>query len=361
VRPRFLLAAIAAASLPACHDAATAPSSQAPAVPVEAVTVGTEDVDVNVRAVGSLKANQSVVLSSKLSGRVKELSIAEGQKVDIGQVLVVLEDDDLRARLDQARASLAETEARERNARRQYDRNKLLVQKGVASRQEYDDAEAEYESASAALAVARANVAFAEAQLADTVIRAPFEGLLGQRRVDIGAFVRDGAAIGSIVDLDPVEIVFAVPERHLSEIHVGQAVSTTVVSHSDRAFPGTVSFIDPEIDPVNRTITVKAVIRNPEFILRPGQFATVELQVARHPHMPVIPEEAVVPDGGRALVFVIHDGQAAPREIKTGVRLPGRVEVIEGLEPGERVVRIGHEKLPRDATTAVNAAASPEA
>lgn len=353
VRLRSLITAIAATSFAACHDASTEPTSQPPAVAVEVVKVEPMDVDVTVAAVGSLKANQSVVLSSKLSGRVKELSFDEGKKVDAGQVLAALEDDDLRARRDQTHASLQEAEARERNARRQHERNRQLMQKGVASQQQFDDSQAEFERATAALEVTRANLAFAAAQLADTVIRAPFEGVLGQRRVDVGAYLRDGAAIGSIVDLDPVEIVFSVPERHLSEIHVGQPVSTTVVSHSDRAFAGTVSFIDPEIDPTNRTITVKAVIPNPEFILRGGQFATVQLQVARHPHMPVIPEEAAVPDGDRMLVFVIQDGMASPRPIKTGVRLPGRVEVVEGLAAGEQIVRLGHEKLRRDGSTAV--------
>jgi len=349
-----LLLALAVGALAGCQDAATAPAAKtAAAVAVEAVLVAIEDVDVNVRSVGSLKANQSVVLSSKVAGRVKEISIDEGRKVSAGQLLVLLEDDDLRARVDQARAGLTEGEARERNSRRQYDRTKSLVQKGVASQQQFDDAESDFERAQAALEVAKANVAFAEAQLAETAIRAPFEGLLGQRRIDVGAFVRDGAPLGSIVDLDPVEIVFAVPERHLSEVHVGQPVSTTVVSHSDRAFPGTVSFVDPEIDPTNRTVTVKAVIPNPEFVLRSGQFATVELRVARHPGMPVVPEEAVVPDGERVLVFVVEDGQASPRQIKTGVRLPGRVEVIDGLKAGERIVRTGHEKLRRDTAVAV--------
>lgn len=319
--------------------------------------MATEDVDVTLRAVGSLAANQSVTLSSKLAGRVREVSIDEGARVAAGEVLVRLDDDHLRARLDQARAGLAEAEARERNARQQFERSQSLIEKGVASRQEYDDARAEHERTVAASAVAAANVAFAEAQLADTVIQAPFEGFLGQSLVDVGSFVREGEPIGSIVDVDPVEIVFAVPERHLSEIHGGQEVQTTVVSHSDRAFRGAVSFVDPRVDPINRTVTVKAVIPNPEAVLRPGQFATVELRVARHPGMPVVPEEAIVPDGERALVFVVENGEAAPREIATGVRLPGRVEVVEGLRGGEWIVRTGHEKLKRDGPAPVATAA----
>jgi membrane fusion protein (multidrug efflux system) len=284
---------------------------------------------------------------------VKQVSIDEGRQVKEGEVLLVLEDDELRARVDQARAGLTEAEARERNARRQHDRNRALMQKGVASQQQFDDSQVEFERAQAAIDVARANLAFAEAQLENTRVRAPFEGFLGQRRVDVGAYVKDGAPIASIVDVDPVEIVFSVPERHLGEVHVGQPVSTTVVSYGDRPFSGTLTFIDPEIDPANRTVTVKAVIANPEYLLRPGQFATVAVQVARHEGVPVLPEEALVSDGDRSLVFVIRDGQAEPREVKTGVRLPGRVEITDGLAVGEQVVLAGHEKLRRDQAVAV--------
>lgn len=345
MRPLAVLSALCVIAVPACRPADTAPTTAPKGIPVETVLVASEDVDVTVEAVGTLRADQTVQLEPKRPGHVRQLRVIEGARVEEGDVLVVLDDDALRAQVDLARASLSEAVVREQNARRQHERTIALHKKGVASQQELDDATAELDRADATVEVARAGVAFAEAQLADTVIRAPFAGVLGQRFVDLGAFVKDGEPIATLVDLDPVEAVVAVPERYLSQLRLGHEVRAMVVSHSDRAFSGAVTFIDPQVDPINRTVTVKAVIPNVEGVLRPGQFTTIELHLSRHPQMPVIPEEAVVPDGDRSLVFVVDNGNAAAREIETGVRLPGRVEVVNGLKAGEKIVRAGHEKL----------------
>lgn len=342
------LVALLVVTLSACRPTSTASTSAPANVPVETVVVATEDVDVTVQAVGTLKADQVVEVKPKRSGHISELRIVEGGRVDAGAVLVTLHDADLRAQVDLAQASVTDAQVREGNARHQYERNAALLKKGVASQQQYDDTKADLDRAVAARGVADANLAFAEAQLADTVIRAPFSGILGQRRVDLGAFVKDGDALVTLVDADPVEIVFAVPERYLSQLRIQQTVQVKLASHTDRRFPGTVNFIDPQVDPINRTLAVKAVIPNPDLALRPGQFATVELQLDRHTNVPVIPEEAVVPDGERTLVFIVDNGSASARPIRTGVRMPGRVEVVDGLQPGECVVRIGHEKLRQD-------------
>jgi membrane fusion protein (multidrug efflux system) len=331
--------------LAACRSSDPIASAPQQAIPVETAVVTAADVDVTVAAVGTLEADQRVDVQPKRPGHIRELRIVEGGPVSEGEVLAMLADDDLRARSDQARASVADAEVRERNSRQQFDRTQSLLKKGVASAQQYDDAKADLDRAIAALGVARANLAFAQAQLAETVIRAPFAGLVGQRRVDVGAFVKEGETLVTLVDVDPMKLVFSVPERYLGEVALEQRVQARVASYGEREFPGTVSFIDPQVDPVNRTVTVKALVPNPEFALRPGQFATVTLHLDVHPGVPVIPEEAVVPDGERLVVFVVADGVASAREIHTGVRLPGRVEVVDGVRPGEVVVRTGHEKL----------------
>jgi membrane fusion protein (multidrug efflux system) len=314
-------------------------------VPVETVTVGTEDIEVTIDAVGTLRADRVVEITPKRPGFVREVRLQEGNRVEQGDVLVVLDDEDLRARVDVARASLVDAEVRERNARRQYGRMRELLERGVAAAQQHDDVKAELDRAVATLGVARANLAFAEAQLAESVVRAPFGGVLGQRRVDLGAYVTEGAPIVTLVDLDPIEIVFAVPERFVTQVATGRLVEARVASHGERRFEGTVTFVDPQVDPVNRTVTVKAVLANENLALRPGQFASVTLELDRHPQAAVIPEEAVVPDGDQTLVFVVRDGVAEARPIVTGVRLPGRVEVVSGVAAGVRIVRTGHEKL----------------
>ncbi len=324
------------------------PAPAVRAVPVETATVVAEDVDVVVTAVGTLEAQQAVEVKPKRAGHVRELPVAEGASVEAGQVLVVLDDGDVRARVDQARASRRDAEARLQNVRRQDARMNALLQEGIAARQQYDDVKAELDSATAAVGVAEANLAYAEALLRDTVIVAPFAGVLGQRRVDLGAYVKDGEAIVTLVDADPIEIVFAVPERHLTKLAIDQALRVMVASHPGRTFLGQVTFIAPEVDRVNRTVAVKAVLPNPGGVLRPGQFANVALDLERHPQAPVVPEEALVPAGDRTLVYVVADGTAAARPVQTGVRLPGRVEILDGLRAGDVVVRTGHEKLKLD-------------
>ncbi len=350
----YLLAAAFGAMLHGCQGKASAPAETSAAeVPVEVVQVASEDVDVRIEAVGTLRADQSVDLKAERPGPVRELYFTEGAPARKGAVLLVLGSEDLRARLNLAKANVVDGQVREANARQQYERSVALLKRGVTSQQQHDDVRAELERASAGLAVARANVAFAEAELTKTVISAPFDGILGQRRVDIGAFVREGETLGSIVDLDPIEALFAVPERYLSQLHAEQSIDAVVVSHPERSFSGKVMFIDPQVDPVNRTVAVKAVIPNPDSLLRPGQFATVSLHLERHSNAAVIPEEALVPSGDRSFVFVVDGGQASARAVRTGVRLAGKVEVIDGLQAGTVIVRTGHEKLRLDAAQPV--------
>lgn len=324
-------------------------------VMVETAAVATEDVDVSIDAVGTLQADQMVDLKPKRSGHIRELRFQEGQPVAEGDILVVMQDDDYRARLDQARASVTDAEVRERSARRQFDRTQELLKKGVASQQQYDDNKADLDRASAAIGVARANVALAEADLAYTVIKAPFAGTIGRRRADLGAFVREGESIATLVDLDPLELVFAVPERYLGQLHLDQSVETRVASYDQQVFRGTVTFVDPQVDPVNRTVTVKAVVDNLDGKLKPGQFATTRLRLDRHAGQTVVPEEAIVPSGERSFVFVVADNQATPREVRTGVRVRGRVEIIDGLKSGEIVVLAGQEKLRLEGSQPVTA------
>jgi membrane fusion protein (multidrug efflux system) len=322
-------------------------------VPVETALVTTQDVDVIVRAVGTLEAEQAVKLQPKRAGRVVELAMAEGTYVTAGTMLARLDDHDVRARLDQARASVAEADVREQNATRQYERTRALLAQGIAAQQQHDDLKAELDRAGAALDVALANVAFAQAELSDTVIVAPFDGVVGRQLVDRGAYVKEGDTLTTIVDADPVEIAFAVPERHVPELRTGQDVSVTVTSYGDRAFPGKVTFIDPEVDPVNRTVLVKAVLPNQELALRPGQFATVALTLAHHANASVVPEEALVPSGDDVMLWVVRDGKAEARRVTVGVRLPGRAEITSGVAAGDVVVRAGQEKLRIDVASPV--------
>lgn len=343
MRPHLWLAVI----LAACN-ATEAPPPEAPPVPVGLVTAATESIAVQVEAVGTLEAEQMVEVRAKRAGRIVALPATEGVAVAAGAVLAQFDDTELRARVDQARASLAEATAKVANTGRQFDRMRRLRGEGIIAQQEHDDLEAALRQAAAGVDVARANLAFAEAQLADTIMVAPFAGIVGRRLVDVGTFVREGEHLMTIVDADPIEIVFAVPERYAAELRTGLGVAVSVASHGASGFPGQVTFVDPQVDRVNRTVTVKAVLANPDLALRPGQFGNVRLTLAEHAAAVVVPEEALVPLGNDLIVYVVDDGHAVARRVEIGERLPGRAEILTGLATGEVVVRAGQEKLRPD-------------
>jgi membrane fusion protein (multidrug efflux system) len=334
-------------------DSASAPGAGERPVPIEAIAAATSDVEVVVEAVGSLRAERAVDLGPKRAGHVAALPLVEGAPAAAGDVLVRLADTELRAQVDVARAALREAEAQDLNARRQLERTQTLLAEGIVARQQYDDVRAEAERAQAAVALAQASLSAAEARLDDTVIRAPFAGVVGRRRVDLGAFVHEGDPLVSLVDADPLELVFEVPERYLAQLRAGAQVEVRVASHPDRAFSGAVSFVAPQVDETNRTVTVKATLPNADHALRPGQFATARLVLERRLGAVVVPEEAIVTRGPQRYVFIVADGVATARDVTTGERLPGTVEITRGLRAGETIVRIGQDQLPVERPTPV--------
>jgi membrane fusion protein (multidrug efflux system) len=267
--------------------------------------------------------------------------------------LVELDAREAEAEVVLARASVAEAEARNRNAERVFERIRELRGKGVASEQRGDDAKAETEQAAASLEVARARLVVAEAVLADTRIDAPFAGWLGRWEVDPGAFVQSGEILGTLSNDDPLEIVFAVPERELAALALGQMVAVRTASHPGEVFAGKVSFIAPQVDPRTRTATVVGALPNARRRLRPGQFARVELVLATHEEATVVPEEAVRRIGEGYFVFVVEAGEARARPVRPGVRRDGSMEILSGLVAGENVIRNGHGRLGIGAAEAV--------
>ncbi|MDG2307744.1 MAG: efflux RND transporter periplasmic adaptor subunit [Candidatus Binatia bacterium] len=360
LRAGLALLALVAGLSQACGGASeTGADAARPAIPVETAEVAAEDVDVLVEAVGSLEADQRVEVKARRSGRIRSLPVSEGERVEQGTPLVQLDDRDLVARLDQAKAALAQAEVRVARAKRTSARSGALRKRGIASEQDHDDVQSEYDLAAAALGVARANLAFAKAELDETVVEAPFAGVFGRLRVDPGAFIAQGEPIGLLIDDDPLELVFALPERYIARLAPGLAVTARVSSLPERPFPGEITFVDPAVDAENRTVTVKAEVPNPDRLLRPGQFGGVEVRLERRENAPVVPEEAIVPTADRLLLFVVKDGNASARTVRTGVRLPGRVEIVSGVAPGETIVVTGHEKLREGEPAAVRAVAAP--
>jgi membrane fusion protein (multidrug efflux system) len=309
------------------------------AVPVQAEPVSVEHLAEEVVAIGTLRSNESVTLKPEVMGRVAEFGFEEGSVVTAGTVLVRLDDSIPRAELAQAEAELELAQASASRARDLYAR-------GAGSAAARDQAVATLRTSTAAVELARA-------RLEKYRLVAPFDGIVGLRRVSPGEFVNVGTAIVNLESIDPIKLDFRVPEVMLSRVAAGQALVVTVDAFPDRTFPGTIVAIDPAIDPVGRSIAVRASLPNRDGILRPGLFARVRLTLREEPQAVMVPEAAIVPFGGRMLVMKVVDGKAQPQPVTLGLRRGGKVQVTEGLAAGDVVVTAGQMKLQPGAAVAV--------
>ena len=325
----------------------------AQAMPVVTAAAHTEALARELRALGTAKANEAVEITSKLSNIVTAVRFADGQRVTRGQVLVQLDNAQARADLLVAQAALTESTS-------QYNRSRELLATQVVSKSQFDQLEATKNANAARVDAARA-------RLEDTVIRAPFSGRVGLRRVSLGSLVNPGTAITTLDDLGAMKVDFSVPENSLSMLRNGLPVSAVSAAYPGKRFVGKVESIDSRIDATTRSVTVRAVVPNPDGLLKPGMFLTVELTRDQRQAL-VIPEEALVPEQDKQYVFVVENGKSLRREVQIGQRRPGSVEIVAGIKAGERVVVEGTVKvrdggavrdLATDASsTATNAAAA---
>ncbi len=335
--------AFACALLAACSRSAPPPgagAAQAPVVVTTATLEPTAWVDV-IEAVGTSKAREAVTLTAKITETVRKVNFSDGQRVAAGDVLVELTSG-------QQVAGLAEAQATWRDAERLLKRNQDLVRQGTISRQVFDTAQATHDST-------RARVDVLRAQLSDRVVTAPFAGVLGLRQVSAGSLVTPGTVITTLDDIDVVNVDFALPERHLAAVAAGQAIVARSDAYPGRDFDGKVVSLDSRVDPVTRAFQVRAEVANADHALRAGMLLNVEVM---RPERSVIavPEIAVVQVGNDSFVFRV-DGDAAVHRVRVelGARRRGAVEVVEGLEAGERIVVDGTVKL-RDGVKVAEAA-----
>ena len=310
------------------------PAQQVAQVEVAKVTVR-EIVD-DVSAVGTLVSNGSVILRPEVAGRVAAIRFRDGMAVHKGDVLVELDAAVQSAEVRQAQAELSLAEA---NANRVED----LFARQFVSGSARDEAVSRLE-------VARANTALAQARLDRTRIRAPFDGIVGIRKVNVGDYVRDGDALINIEDIAVLKLDFRLPELYLPRLKPGQKLEVTSDVVPGVVFPAEVEAIDPLVDADGRAVLLRARLANDEGRLRPGVFARVRLIVDRRDNVMLIPEAALIPVPGQTqYVFRVVDGVAHQVGIRIGMRRAAEIEVVEGLHPGDLVVAAGQFKL-RDGT-----------
>lgn len=336
-----------AASVDSAKSAVAAGAAGAGAAParppaVEVAKVETVTLVDETQAVGSLRSRQGVMLRPEVGGRVKQIFFNDGQRVRKGQLMVQFEDQLQQAQLAQAKAELSIAQAN-------HQRNQDLVAQNFISKRSVDES-------GAAMEVSQAKLALADATLQRLKVLAPFDGITGLKQINVGDYLKDGADMVNVEDMDAVLLDFRLPERFMAKIRAGQKAQLTVDALPGRAFTAIVQAVDPLIEANGRSVGVRGCIDNRQQQLSPGMFARVNAVLGVREKAMVIPEEAIIPQGGRSFVVKLVAGDKPDSwvservAVKTGLRQPGKVEILEGLAAGDTVVTAGHQRLQKDGT-----------
>ena len=301
------------------------------AMAVEAMPVKVGPSQRQVLAIGTLRSNESVIVRPEIAGRITEIPFNEGTKVTKGQVLVQFDNAIQKAELVQAEAALALSRAN-------FERAQELMRRGAGTERAFDEARSKLRSDEAAVQLSRT-------RLDKLAITAPFDGVVGLRKVSVGDYVNVGADIANLEMIDPLKVDFRVAEIFLAAIRPGQKIVVTLDAMPGRSFAGEVYAIDPLIEATGRSIVLRARIANPDEVLRPGLFARVTLTIEARSAALWVPEESLVPIGDQQFVFKIVEGKVAFTRVQIGERRKGAVEIVAGLDEGDTVVTAGQLKI----------------
>lgn len=283
-----------------------------------------------IQALGTANANESVDIQARISSLIERIAFTEGQLVSKGDLLVELENNEIAAGLAVAEAALSES-------RSLFERSRSLAKTQAISASGLEQLLAQVQ-------VDEAQVEAARARLDNTFIRAPFSGRIGLRRVSPGSFVNTATIITTLDDVSQIKLDFSVPEAFLTVLSDGMQIIAHSLVYPEQPFSGVVQSIDTRLDPVSRSVQVRAIIPNAELLLKPGMFLTVDLQRDRGDVL-LAPEQAIVPEGSMQYVFAVADGVAEKRAVVLGRRIPGYVVIVTGLDAGDEVVTEGTHKL----------------
>ena len=306
------------------------PPKDAP-VPVELVAVEVGPLMEKLQATGSLEAEESVDLKPEVDGEVTSIRMTEGEVVKKGDLILQIDES-------KQQATVAEAEADFRLAEDTLRRADMLLADGTISKQEHDQSHATYRRSEAALNLARK-------RLTEYTLTAPFDGTLGRRYVSVGQYVSSQTILVSVYALDRMKLDFSVPERYSARVKPGLTLNITVAAYPDEKFSGEIYLVEPKVDVGTRTVQVRAYIPNADHRLKPGMFANVALSVGTKDSALTLPEDCLFPQTGGFAVYRDAGGVAELVPVETGLRIPGRVEILSGLKAGDLVARSGNLRL----------------
>jgi len=306
------------------------PPKDAP-VPVELVAVEVGPLLETLRATGTLEAEEAVDLKPEVDGEVTSIRMTEGEVVKKGDLILQIDES-------KQQATVAEAEADFHLAQDTLHRADMLLADGTISKQEHDQSHATYRRSEAALNLARK-------RLTEYTLTAPFDGTLGRRFVSVGQYVSPQTILVSVYALDRMKLDFSVPERYSARVRPGLTLNLAVAAYPEEKFSGEIYLVEPQVNVETRTVQVRAYIPNTDHRLKPGMFANVTLSVGTKDSALTIPEDCLFPQTGGFAVYRDAGGVAELVPVETGLRIPGRVEILSGLKAGDLVARSGNLRL----------------
>jgi membrane fusion protein (multidrug efflux system) len=319
-------------------------AEQAKNFPVEVTKAVFEEVEHTLDAVGSFFPEDEVTIGSEVDGIIKRLLVDEGSTVKQGDLLLEIDDEKLRLEVEESEAMLREGRARYEHSQATLKRMTSLFDQGVIGQQELDDARNQELMNRAAVENTQAKLSRFKKELGDTRVLAPMDGVISERLVSAGEYVKIGASLFKIVDANPLKLAFTLPEKNTGEIKIGQKVRVTTRVYAGEIFEGEIYFINPKVETETRTIEVKAWVDNSDFKLRPGYFVDVKVMLVKQQSL-VLPESAVLVREGKVVVMAVVDGTISYKRVEPGVRFSGKVEILEGITPDDNIVVSGRSEI----------------
>jgi RND family efflux transporter MFP subunit len=321
----------------ACRAPAAAEEAPPPPVAVDTVTVAEQPVPRTLALTGSLRGQRQTDLAANASGRVLDTFVERGTEVKKGDVVAKLDVRAAAAAAAEAHAQVAITSAQADAAKRDCARSKSLLDSGVISQAEYDRIADQCRTLPLSRQAAEARARAAAQTLSDGTVRAPFDGVVVERGIEVGQYVRPDSRVATLVEIDPLRLEISVPEAAAPAVKSGAELTFRVAGHPGREFTGTIRFVSPAVREATRDVVVEAQVQNRERLLLPGMFADVRIASGEAP-APVVPKTAVLDKNGREVVFVVVDGRVEERIVQLGPEKGDAVACLRGVLAGEQVV-----------------------
>ena len=316
-----------------------------PPTAVDARSVRVDNIVVNMEVVGNLKALDAIDVTSEINGIITKINFSEGQSIQKGEVLFLLDSNIEKAEITIQKADVDRwTALLERRQRLARSAEKLSKTKNIA-RTRLDQLLTDETEALAQLQIAQAKLIIAQNNLYKKIIKAPFNGVAGLKLKSIGEYLEPGEVVTSLDSIDPIELDFEVPESVISSLKIATEINAFTRAWGDEVFTGIIKSVNTRVNLESRSITVRAEINNSNLKLKPGMFMMVKLPIITRKNAIIVPEESVLTDGTQRTIYVIKDGVTKSKPVKLGQRLPGEVEVLEGISSDAIVITGGIQKV----------------